>query len=185
MIDTDTRQLRRDFAGDYRTGGGKRICDHCGVWQTCDVELEHNRCELFMPALPFTDETGLGHIANTIRIGMAWTDRLDVGQTVALYNTRTKQIFGHSTVLFTEWGPIAEMLKKHAHANHIMLNTPRAKAGVELLNWLRGNYGPRIIHQGTKLTAIYLLRQHQPNAAPLIEGDEAARQTEGEPQGPR
>lgn len=174
MIDTDTRQMRRGPDGLYYAGGGKRICDHCGHVKICDHK-PLTECGLFLPAIPFTDEVGLEHVANTVRVGMAWTQRLQVDQIVALYNSKNKEIFGHARVLHAEHGPIADMLKKHAHANHIMLDTPRQEAAVKLLNWMRKNYGPRIIHEKTRITAVYILREHQPPAAPNFKEHEARR----------
>ncbi len=184
MINTDTRQLRRNAEGYYTSGAGRLPCDHCGHSAVCN-EGPVDACREFMPALPFVDDTGLGHVSNTIRIGQAWVDRLRVGQIVALYNTKSKEIFGHSRVLHTVSGHIVPMLEEHAHANHIMLDTPRDEAGADLLRWLRGNYGPHIVNTRTKLTAIYLLRERKPPAAPDFGQNEEGGEAEGLPEGPR
>lgn len=178
MIDTDTRQLKRGPDGLYRSGGGKRPCDHCGRNADCPIQ-PLTACALFMPALPFVDETGLRKIANTVRVGVAWTQRLKPGQIVALYNSRLKEIFGHASVIATPHGRIMPMLRAHAHANHTMLDTPPADAAANLFAWQRQQYGPRIIHEEANLTAIYLLRLYEPPPKADFEGHEALRSIEG------
>lgn len=175
MINTDTRQLRKNSEGYYTSGAGRIPCDHCGHSGSCPAKPV-KACTEFMPAIPFTDDTGLGHISNTVRVGQAWVGRLRIGQIVALYNTKTKEIFGHARVIYTVSGHIVPMLEEHAHANHIMLETPRDEAGAKLLRWLRGNYGPHIVNTRTKITAIYLLRERvTPDAPCFLETDEGGK----------
>lgn len=157
MIDTDTRQLRRSAAGVYTGGAGKIPCDHCGN-QVCGL-APATACSVFLPALPFRDRTGLDHVANTVRIGKAWTTRLVMNQLVALYDASKKEIFGHSRVIAMDVGPIRPMLERHAHANHLLLGTDRAAAPETLYQWQIRNYGPRIVNEDTTITAIYLLRE--------------------------
>ncbi len=178
MIDTDTRQLKRNSEGLYRSGGGRIPCDHCARTTDCPLK-PRDACEFFMPALPFNDETGLRKIANTVRIGVAWTQRLDVGQVIALYNVRDKEIFGHARVVGMARGIIKPMLKVHAHANHLMLDTQPEQAADKLFAWLRQQYGPRIVHEDAKLTALYLLRLYEPPSSPNFKGHEALRSAEG------
>jgi hypothetical protein len=178
VIDTDTRQLKRDSNGHYRSGAGKIPCDHCGWRVDCPIQPAVS-CAVFLPAIPFTDETGLRKVANTVRVGVAWTKRLVPGQTIALYNSVKKSIFGYGRVLAMDSGPIADVLRDHAHANHLMLDTPPETAAARLHAWQRQQYGPQIIHDRTKLTAIYLLRVAQPPAAPHLERDEEGRIVEG------
>jgi len=180
-IDTDTRQVRRDASGFYRSGAGKRICDHCGHKTTCPISGWGLLCNWYLPALPFVGDVGFkpGKPANTMRVGRAWTERLDVGQTVALYDTKLKEIFGYATVVSTHAGPILPMLKEHAKHNHIMLKTPKRKAPAELGAWMRQNYGPQIIHDRTTLTAVYLLRINRAPASPDLERVEADGAGEG------
>lgn len=179
MIDTDTRQLKRLGSGAYSTGAGKHICDHCGINDTCQVTPSANTCQLFLPALPFQDETGLDRPSNTVRVGVAWTKRLQVGQTIALYNARTKKVFGHAKVTQLEAGGIVEMLRAHARNNHLMLDTDPKRAPAELYKWQKQNYGPRIIHEETKITAIYLQRLGVEDAPTDHGEDEARRSAEG------
>lgn len=170
LIDTDTRQLKRDLDGFYRSGAGKKPCAHCGDRAACAWVDTQVKCETFLPALPFTDELGLDRRCNTIRVGKAWTERLVIGQTVALYHAKRQTIFGHSTVLATIAGPISDILAAHARFNHLLLDTPPAAAAETLHSWLRRNYGPRIIHENTRISAIYLQRRSGEDAAPLQQG---------------
>ena len=183
MIDTDTRQLKRNPDGTYRSGGGKIPCDHCGHTADCPIKPRAT-CSVFMPALPFQDETGLRKVANTVRVGVAWTTRLIPGQIIALYNAKTKVIFGHSRVVGLHAGPIDEMLAQHAHANHLMLDHTSEDAAATLHAWQRQNYGPRIIHEKTRITAIYLVRELGAIASPDFRGEEARRLAEGGTAGP-
>ena len=158
MKNTDTRHLKRDKDGFYRSSSTKLPCDHCGWSHDCHLR-PRARCDLFLPSLPFTDETGLRKVANTIRVGKAWTERLIPNQVISLWNSVEKRIFGHARVLSLHTGPIVGMLRDHAHANHLMLDTPPDDAAKLMLEWQRRQYGPRIIHDQTQLTAIYLLRE--------------------------
>lgn len=171
IINTNTRFLKRDDGGYYYVGGVRKTpCNHCGHMFTCEDYGLRNRCLDFMPVFPFQDETGLDRIANTFRVGQAWPTRLIEGQTVGLYNVRSKSLFGHSTVISFHSGSLTDMLFSHGHANHLMLDQPPHQAPAKLYAYLKQNYGPRIINEDTKLTAIYLLRQRRTDAAPDSEG---------------
>lgn len=184
VLDTDTRTLRRDKEGFYTVGADKTLCNLCGWLSMCQGRLlQHNKCWSFMPALSFQDEVGLLKVSNTMRVGRAWTQRLTPPQTVALYNVKAKVIFGYADVLSMDDGNIVTMLKAHAHANHTMLDTPNEEAPTKLGAWMKQNYGPRIINEGTALTAIYLLRLRQPPTPPYFQGVEAHGSGEGGPEG--
>lgn len=169
MIDTDTRQLKRKTwnGSDYfKSGAGKIVCDHCGINTTCTrAMLEGSLCAEFLPAIPFQDETGLDRPSNTVRVGVAWTQRLRIGDRIALYHAKAKRIFGHAIVTDLVAGPIADVLRDHAHNNHLMLDHDPATAAGELRDWQLRNYGPRIINEKTRLTAIYLQREPAEDAA--------------------
>ena len=179
MIDTDTRQLRRDgVTGEYFTGAGKIPCDHCGHQFICQAKPRIS-CAEFLPAIPFTDEAGMQKLFNTIRVGMAWTRRLYSGQVISLYSPKSKIIFGHGRVLHTAAGPIDDMLAQHAHANHLMLPESSEEAPSILHGWLKQNYGPRIINETTRITAIYILRERFTPPPPNFGGHEEDREVEG------
>jgi hypothetical protein len=179
VIDTRTHNLKRGEDGSYRVGQ-KSPCGHCGHIRTCQIKPRQT-CSDFMPALTFLDETGLlgNDPVNTVRVGQAWPVRLFKDQIVALYNPKRKEVFGYSKVISTSFGPIATMLFEHAHRNHIMLDRPEDDAPRALGEWLRRNYGPRIINPQTTLTAVYVQRVNGPNAPPSVEGNEAHRIAEG------
>jgi len=165
MIDTDTRQLRLTSDG-FVAGAGKKVCDHCGFIAACPISGRQVSCFDFLPTLPFTDETGMSAVFNTVRIGKAWPKRLNDRDHIALYNPKTAIIFGHATVLQMFTGSIRSILANHAHANHLMLDKEPGDAAELLFKWQRQNYGPRIVHEDASLTAIYLLRDRKPPAAP-------------------
>lgn len=172
MNKNDTRHLKRDTNGSYRTGGGKVICDICSLQYECSIKPQ-NTCQYFVPALGFYDRTGMLKVFNTMRVGKAWTERLVPGQTIGLWCPIEKDVFGYAEVLSFTSGPISRMIVEHAEHNHLMLDANYVKAQRQLLVWLKQQYGPRIIHEKTQLTAIYLRRTRRPPSAPNIQGCEA------------
>lgn len=177
MIDTDTRQLKRRSDGTYTSGAGKKPCDHCAVNDVCQLK-PRTACAIFVPALPFQDETGLDRFANTVRVGVAWTQRLLTDQVIALYNPLIKTVFGYARVRRMFSGPIAAMLDRHARHNHLMLDKPPEQAASLLHAWQLRNYGPRIVHDQTRITALYVQRLSGEDAAAYLEGHEALRAAE-------
>lgn len=181
VIDTDTRQLKRRADGTYTSGGtskagGRKIpCSHCAVNAKCELQ-PLTACALFVPAIPFQDEVGLDRLANTVRIGVAWTQRLLIDQVIALYHVRRGEVFGLSRVRWLYAGPIHDMLATHARHNHLMLDQPPETAATTLYNWQRQNYGPRIVHDDTKLTAIYLQRLGSEEAAAYLAEHDTLRE---------
>jgi hypothetical protein len=173
-INTNTRPLRRLPDLSWSGGSAHSVCEFCSVQDKCNAGADRPTvCNDTVPALSFQDETGLSHLANTFRVGSAWVARLRVGDRVGLYNAKTNLIFGYSRVIHIDGGSIGRILRDHAHANHLMLATPITDAARELATWLRRNYGPRIINPQSKLTAIYLLREHEQAAEAAPEGCEA------------
>lgn len=148
--------------------------------RACELKVR-TACALFLPTLPFQDETGLDGDANTVRVGKAWMSRLLLDQVIALYNVNQKLIFGLASVTELHTGGIDQMLAEHAHRNHLMLTTPPAEAAAILKAWQRQNYGPRIINDQTRLTVIYLRRLGVEDAAAYLEGHEALRAAESRP----
>ncbi|SFJ49743.1 hypothetical protein SAMN03159338_1570 [Sphingomonas sp. NFR04] len=182
MIDTDTRQLKRRPDDTYTSGAGKLPCDHCAVNDVCQLQ-RRTACAIFVPAIPFQDETGLNRFANTVRVGVAWTQRLRIDQVIALYDAKKQTVFGYSRVKALFAGPIAEILAVHASMNHLMQEKPSYEAARALLQWQRQNYGPRIINEKTRITAIYLQRLSVEDAETYLAGHEADRAAESGAQG--
>lgn len=166
MEKNDTRHLKRSADGIYRSGGGQIICDICALKPGCGL-TPLQECGHFLPSLGFNDRTGMDVLFNTIRVGKAWPQRLQVGQTVGLWCPYDKAVFGHASVVNMFTGPITDILRKHAGANHLYLGTASfTQASKQLYAWLRQQYGPRIINQDTTLTAIYLLRERKSPSPP-------------------
>jgi hypothetical protein len=132
-------------------------------------------CNKFLPVIPFVDEIGLDSFANTVRVGVAWSRRLHLRQVVGLYNSKSRQIFGLAHVVSLHVGPIDDILAAHAHMNHIMLEQPVEEAPALLKEWQLRNYGPRIINESTRLTAIYLQREPVEDVAARLREYEALR----------
>lgn len=173
-LNTNTRPLRRLTDLSWSAGSQHSPCEFCAVRDTCSAGADlPSVCNDAVPALSFQDEAGLTHLANTFRVGQAWKARLRPGDRVGLYNTVSQTVFGYARVLDVFVGPIGLILRDHAHANHLMLTRPPHVAARELAEWLRRNYGPRIINPQSKLTAIYLLVEPQQAAPAAAEGREA------------
>lgn len=179
MERNDTRHLKRDPDGRYRTGGGQIICDICAIRNEGCPFTPRTHCEHFMPALGFNDQTGMQKVFNTIRVGKAWPQRLSPGQPIGLWCPIDKTIFGWAEVLSIYSGRIAHILVNHAGDNHLFLDQHDTHAQRLLYEWLRQNYGPRIIHKDTTVTAIYLRRLRKPPPETDFEGHEAYRIIEG------
>lgn len=173
VINTNTRPLRR--LPDLQWSGGSRhsVCEYCSVQDNCSAVIDRpSVCNDTVPALSFQDETGLDDFANTVRMGLAWRDRLRKGDRVGLYNVKTQTVFGYARVTLVEGGRLGPMLHAHAAKNHLMLERPQTAAR-ELCEWLRRNYGPKIVNPQSNLTAIYLQREPQQAAQADPEGQPA------------
>lgn len=109
------------------------ICDHCAI-EKCNIKAYIDRskdvcmkvttCPNFVPALGFSILGGLDLPTwNTIRVGGAWADRLDMFQgRVAIVDTKNGKILRHCRVGVTVTGTLEEMVKKHAEANHAIVH---------------------------------------------------------------
>ena len=136
------------------------LCDRCGA-NDCPIHDDTNKCNSFIPILPFKEPiVGMETMFNTFRLGGAWMNRVDVGSVVALYNTRTKELFGRATVEGISVNITEEQSLLHGQYNHNLLeqDIPQYEI-VELINKrLKKAYGNMIFNNSSKTTVIYLKR---------------------------
>lgn len=156
MVDTNTRYLQfKD--GLYRNGGARLPCDNCAIHDVCKERRE--KCDIMVPTISFNDRFGTGGAFNTLRLGKAWSQRLTPGQTIGLHDVVSNEVYGYAEVLQLYCGNFEDLIKTHAHANHLMLGKDIAEAQEIMTNWFRKQYGPSVIEKTTKITAVYLLRR--------------------------
>lgn len=154
MIDSNTRYLQfKD--GLYHNGGARLPCDSCAIHDVCTLRRE--RCDMMVPTISFANIEGTQSVFNTLRLGKAWSQRLAPGQIVGIHDLSTNEITGYADVLQLYCGNFEDMMKTHAHANHLMLGYDIETAQEQMTTWFRKQYGPSVVKEITKITAVYLL----------------------------
>lgn len=101
---------------------------------------------------------GLEGDFNTFRIGLFYSKRLTVGETVLLMDSKEKKVIGKARVLGVSLGPLNMMLDKHAARNHSQIGLSEADAPVRLREVLNRFYGPHIATDNRKTTVVHLRR---------------------------
>ncbi|MDX5412857.1 MAG: hypothetical protein LPK02_07395 [Rhodobacterales bacterium] len=183
----DTRSIRRledvepgdhftiDPASSIQTPG-RSICNHCGR-QKCKLRAYLSRvpvemavarvqsCAWFIPVLGFSVLDGLDLVEwNTVRIGAAWSNRLQVGKRVYIANTVAKKIVGSAVVTYSDTARLDQILAMHAVQNHAIQaeiatgKTRPEDAATRLLRILKNAYGTSIAAESRPASVIYLRR---------------------------
>lgn len=154
----------------------RSICNHCGR-QKCKIRNYITRipkeftvarvqsCAHFIPVLGFSVLGGLDlERWNTIRVGAAWSKRLEVGKTVYIADTQAKAIIGRAEVTKVHEGLLSAVLEAHAHMNHAIQaeiadgRTQAEEAPTRLLRILKNAYGTNIAAMDRSASVIYLRR---------------------------
>lgn len=151
--------------GEEREG----LCGKCG---TCDCairliarKLEVNRanaivsiksCLSYTPAFDFKDVSGMEAQFNTFRVGLAWMQRLKVGDVVALRGP--EGIFGRASVTALHSGPFMEMDRLYGEDNHLAIQAAIEGKDFDMAKVLRGLYGPNRFDENRQTTVIYMER---------------------------
>jgi len=174
MIDTNTRYLKYKD-GLYRNGGACLPCDNCAIRSMCGAEL--TECPIMVPTLSFSDRFGTGGVFNTLRLGKAWSQRIHPGQLIALHDS--DGVYGYAEVQQLYCGEFYPMMKTHAHANHLMLGKDFETAIAAMTEWFKKQYGPTVVKEATKITAVYLLRRDWSPDEALFEKLEETRIIKG------
>lgn len=149
------------------------ICDHCAIekcnikayiCRTKDVSLKVTTCPHFVPALGFSVLGGLDlPVWNTIRVGAAWADRLDLFQgRVAIVDTKNDKILRYCRVGATATGTLEEIVNKHAEANHAILHElmqkklKRSDVSERMMRILKNANGTNIAAPERAASVVYL-----------------------------
>lgn len=104
---------------------------------------------------------GMGGDFNTIRIGLAWAKRLNVGDKVFILNNKERFIIGEALVTAIHTGTLEELCAIHATENHINIacqESEDSNACLRLMNVVTKMYGPHIATPTKKATVIALRR---------------------------
>lgn len=148
------------------------LCNHCAR-DKCKfkryaerhrdtLELRVTNCADFIPALGFSVLSGL-HLSewNTIRVGNAWSNRLQVGQQAAIFDTKNNQFVKFASVTGIHSGNILDMVDQHALHNHAVAaeitsgRTNEQDANVRMMRILKNAYGTNIASPDRDASVIY------------------------------
>lgn len=116
--------------------------------------------------------TGIQLNYNTIRLGVAWSKKLQKDDKVFIMDNKAKKIIGMAMVNEIFVGPLEEICRLHGHWNHTQLpeidwtkpnsSLPQPVASSEsaeaMMRTIQKIYGPHIAVPTKKATAIYLSR---------------------------
>jgi hypothetical protein len=131
------------------------LCDACAASDACPQRNSKKRCADFIPVLRFAINANLySGLYNTIRIGKAWSDRLQPGQRVGIWDDVERRLT-FAVVETSHWSEDkAEILNLHAGRNHIgmTLDSPASQMPGVLMNC----YGNGFYTKSWGLSAIYL-----------------------------
>jgi len=147
------------------------LCDYCGHMGQCDKEQTTRRqfdtqkvrqCGTFLPVLSFADITGTEDDFSTYRVGKAWGERVRIGQSIALFDLGTQEIYGYAIVIAMFIGNRDELLFKHAKTNHLLKAknySNASEAGFYFEKLLRRLMGNMIFDNNRFATVLYLRRE--------------------------
>lgn len=158
FLSVKTNALRRFPSNDFTltcSSNENALCDACAASDACSQRNTKKRCSDFIPVLRFAVNANLySGPYNTIRIGKAWSDRLQTGQRVGIWDDVERRLT-FAIVEASFWGEDKqEILNQHAHHNHIgmTLEDPVAQLPGVLMNC----YGKGFYAKSWGLSAIYL-----------------------------
>lgn len=136
---------------------GNALCVACSSYNECPKASTVKTCAEFIPVFVFSDPTNLDNQSfNTIRLGKAWHERLEPGQTISLYDAKNDHKF-NMKVVSVHWSIDKEdLLEDHAALNHLgkTYNNPASDLKKKLINM----YGKNFFANAKGLTALYLER---------------------------
>lgn len=130
------------------------LCDACAA-SGCVARDTLNQCTDFIPVLRFAVSEGFtsGTQRNTIRIGKAWFTRLQIGQTIALWDDKNQQLLT-ARVDAVYWNENKDqLLKDHSQYNHMVQCNAVKKESFKAL--LESCSGTGFYRNANGLTAIY------------------------------
>ena len=152
-----------------------RLCNHCGksdkyqsgemCWINQSVkQINHHgedmvsvdKCPFFQPVLNFIPPLeNLSGKFNTFRLGIGHFQRLDLGDSVALYDSKVGRVFDAGEVCGLYGGKLTDMLKTHAKNNHSQIgNTLNPVQSLRKV--IDRLYGPTIATDNSMVSVIYI-----------------------------
>lgn len=159
---TNTRviRIRGDILGIGPTAerNGEKLCEYCAAFSFCEYEKKAVACAKFIPPLLFTNPVGLEGAFSTLRLGMAWNDRLAIAKVVSLYNPKAEELIGFARVTDVIAGNLGDLIEVTAHTNHTFLGSDIADKPTALRRVIRNHYGSNFAADDRNATAIYCER---------------------------
>ena len=115
-----------------------------------------DKCDKFQPVFGFIPPlNNLVGRFNTFRMGESASSRLDVGDSVALFDTKAKKVFGVGEVTGLFSGQFDRMLLQHAKNNHTQIgNTTNPVDSLSKI--VKRMYGPHIVNDKAIVSVIYI-----------------------------
>lgn len=155
MINPNLRFLKFSD-GTYTMKRG--LCESCGHFASCKiVNLDTMACTDYQPVIAFKNLAGTEDRFNTFRLGGAWSFRVKVGQSIGLLDGKCNKV-GEAVIEGVHCGDKLDMLKAHAHMNHLMLAKPHEDPVADLARRIRNLYGTNFFANAELFTVIYLKR---------------------------
>ncbi|KAA5604358.1 hypothetical protein F1188_15975 [Roseospira marina] len=179
-FETNLRRVRLTETGRWTLMTPKdreralHLCDFCAINSMCITharlaeitgELETKaviaECPGYRPHLAFRDAVGLDARFNTVRLGKAWMNRLQIGRTVTLWNSVRDVFIGEAIVIGLRTMHWSKLTDEIAQQNHTQLDTPVVGAQDRLFEVLRRGYGPQMMTVDRQVTIIDLERTYE------------------------
>lgn len=155
MINPNLRFLKH-ANGTYTMKRG--LCESCGHFASCKIaNLDTMACTDYQPVIAFKNLAGTEGRFNTFRLGSAWSYRVVEGQTIGILNGRCEKV-GEAIIEAIHCGEKLDMLKAHAHMNHLMLAKPHEDPVADLSRRIRNLYGTNFYSKAQLFTVICLKR---------------------------
>lgn len=158
FLSVKTNALRRIQTNEFTltcSSNGNALCDACAASDECPQRNTKKSCADFIPVLRFAINANLyAGVYNTIRIGKAWSDRLQPGQRVGIWDDVEERLT-FAVVEASHWSDDKQqILDLHAARNHIgmTLDDPAAQMPGVLMNC----YGKGFYAKSWGLSAVYL-----------------------------
>lgn len=115
--------------------------------------MQHHIIDFYPPII------GLENEFNTVRIGLAWFKRLNVGDEVYLSDNKERKVIGKAVITDIQKGKLQEICETHAEFNHTQLMaSSESDVSFELMKIIQKFYGPHIALPTKWATVIYLRR---------------------------
>jgi hypothetical protein len=115
--------------------------------------MQHHIIDFYPPII------GLEGEFNTVRIGLAWMKRLNVGDEVYLSDNKARKVIGKAVVTDIQKGKLQDICEIHAVNNHTQLQAlTESNVSSELMKIIQKFYSPHIATPQKLATVIYLRR---------------------------